>query len=178
MREQEWKPIPLFSYAKHKIEKGRAMTGTEKKVYELVKPIIEKIGYIVYDVIYEKEGQQNYLRIFIDKEDGISINDCETVNNAITDILDEKDYIKNAYMLEVSSPGIERRLRSTEHYKQNIDKTIEIHTFSNIENTKEKHISGILKQVDDENIILQVEEKEITIPRSNISKANQVYEWN
>ena len=74
------------------------MTTLEKKVEELVKPIIENLGYSLYDVIYQKEGKDNYLRIFIDKKEGICLNDCELVNNSITDILDEKDYIKFAIL--------------------------------------------------------------------------------
>ena len=70
------------------------MTKVEKDVKEIIEKIINDIGYELYDVIYEKEGKDNYLRIFIDKEDGIDLNDCEAVNNAINDILDEKDPIK------------------------------------------------------------------------------------
>ncbi len=81
------------------------MTALENKIQDLVEPIINNLGYQVYDVIYEKEGKDNYLRIFLDG-DNISIQDCEKVNNGITDILDEKDFIKSQYFLEVSSPRI------------------------------------------------------------------------
>ena len=87
-----------------------ASTSIETKVEELLKDIIENIGYELYDVRYEKEGKDYYLRIIIDKPEGIDINDCENVNNAINDMLDEADYIKDQYFLEVSSPGIERIL--------------------------------------------------------------------
>lgn len=128
------------------------MTNIEKSVKQLVEPIINNIGYNVYDVIYEKEGQDNYLRIFIDKDGIIDLNDCEKVNDAINDILDEKDPIKNQYMLEVSSPGIERRLRSNEHLKKAIDKKIEIHTFEKVEN--QKVLIGILKSYDEDSIVI------------------------
>lgn len=128
------------------------MTTIEKNVYDIVNPIIEKIGYNVYDIIYEKEGKDNYLRIFIDNEKGIDLNDCEKVNDAINDILDEKNPIKNQYMLEVSSPGIERRLRSDEHLKKAIDKKIEIHTFEKVEN--QKVLIGILKSYDEDSIVI------------------------
>ena len=154
------------------------MTNTEKNISKCIKPIIEEIGYTLYDVIYEKEGSQNYLRIFIDKPDGISINDCENVNNAITDILDEKDFIKNAYMLEVSSPGIERRIRTDEHLKQSIGKKVQIHTYRNEESLKSKEIIGILKAFDDKQICIETEkDNEIKIDRSNISKINTVFDW-
>ena len=139
------------------------MTTIEKNVYDIVNPIIEKIGYNVYDIIYEKEGKDNYLRIFIDNEKGIDLNDCEKVNDAINDILDEKDPIKNQYMLEVSSPGIERRLRSNEHLKKAIDKKIEIHTFEKVEN--QKVLIGILKSYDEDSIVI--------VPAENMESNNK-----
>ena len=81
------------------------MTSLEKRVKDLIEPIINKLNYDLYDVIYTKEGKDYYLKIFIDSNYGISLNDCEKVNNAITDILDEKDYIKQQYFLEISSEG-------------------------------------------------------------------------
>ena len=87
------------------------MSRIEQEIEKLVTKPIENIGYEVYDVTYRKEGQDNYLTIFIDNKQGISLNDCEKVNNEITDLLDEKDVIKEPYFLEISSPGIERVLR-------------------------------------------------------------------
>ena len=87
------------------------MANIEEKIENLLKPKIENIGYELYDVEYVKEGKNFFLRIFIDSPKGIDLNDCEKVNNEITDLLDEKDYIKEQYFLEVSSPGIERVLR-------------------------------------------------------------------
>ena len=84
-----------------------ASGNIESKVEKLLEDIIKNLGYELYDVRYEKEGKDYYLRIIIDKLEGININDCETVNNAINDILDEADYIKEQYFLEVSSPGLE-----------------------------------------------------------------------
>ena len=87
------------------------MTKIEEKVENLIKQTIKNLGYELYDVIYEKEAQDYYLRVFIDKAEGISLDDCETVNNAITDMLDEADYIKDAYFLEVSSPRIRKAIK-------------------------------------------------------------------
>ena len=145
------------------------MTTIEKNVYDIVNPIIEKLGYNVYDIIYEKEGKDNYLRIFIDNEKGIDLIDCEKVNDAINDILDEKDPIKNQYMLEVSSPGIERRLRSDEHLKKSINKKIEVHTFEKVEN--KKVLIGILKSYDENSIIITpTEDFQINVKQNNKSK--------
>ena len=121
------------------------MASIEERVEALVKQPIEEIGYELYDVEYCKEGKNYFLRIFIDKEDGIDINDCEKVNDAITDILDEANYIKEQYFLEVSSPGIERILRKDRHLEQNIGEEINIKLFKKDENGK-KEIQGKLKQ--------------------------------
>lgn len=148
------------------------MTKIEENVKKLLEPIINNLGYKVYDIIYEKEGKDNYLRIFIDKENGvIDLNDCEKVNNAINDILDEKDLIKSSYMLEVSSPGLERRIRSDEHLEMNISKEVEVHTFKPIENSK--IIKGILNSFDDNTI----EVDSLRIDKSNIASMKTVYNW-
>ncbi len=147
------------------------MTTLEKKVEELVKPIIENLGYSLYDVIYQKEGKDNYLRIFIDKKEGICLNDCELVNNSITDILDEKDYIKSQYYLEISSAGLERNLRREEHYKENIGKKIEVHLYKAVEG--KKIIDGTLEEYNKKYIILD----NIKIDIENIASAKTIYNW-
>lgn len=147
------------------------MTALEKKVEELVKPIIENLGYSVYDVMYQKEGKDNYLRIFIDSPKGICLNDCELVNNSITDILDEKDYIKAQYFLEISSSGVERNLRKDEHFIANIGKEIEIHLYRPIEGAKE--IKGILEEYNEDNLIIN----NIKVEKKNITVAKTVYNW-
>ncbi len=151
------------------------MTQLESNIRELVEPIINNLGYQVYDVIYEKEGKDNYLRIFIDNDKQINIKDCEKVNSAINDILDEKDYIKSQYFLEVSSPGLERRIRSEEHLQMFKNSKIELHLYKAIE--KEKIISGILKDFDKNSIYIETEEKEISIDKNNIAKMKNVYNW-
>ena len=151
------------------------MTSLETNVIKILEPIINNLGYEVYDVIYEKEGKDNYLRIFIDNENQITLEDCEKVNNAITDILDEKDLIKSQYFLEVSSPGLERRIRNDKQLEMFKNEKIEIHLFKAID--KQKIITGILKDYDQEKILLQVDEKEISIDKTNISKMKNVYNW-
>ena len=91
------------------------MANIEEKVEKLLKEKIEKIGYELYDVEYSKEGKNYFLRVYIDKNEGISLEDCEKVNNEIIPLLDEADYITNMYFLEVSSPGIERIIRKEKH---------------------------------------------------------------
>lgn len=152
------------------------MANIEEKVEKLLRPIIEKEGYELYDVEYSKEGKNYFLRIFIDNEKGIDLNDCEKVNDAITDILDEENYIKEQYFLEVSSPGIERILRKDKHLEQNIGKQINVKLFKKDENGKKEYL-GILKKFDEQNINMEQEEQEIKIERKNIAQVKTVYNW-
>ena len=149
------------------------MANIEEKVEKLVKEPIEKIGYKLYDVEYSKEGKDYFLRIFIDKDNGIDLNDCEKVNDAISDILDEANYIKEQYFLEVSSPGIERILRKDKHLEENIGEEINIRLFKKDENGL-KEYQGILKNFDNEFIELQ---DNVKIERKNISQIKTVYNW-
>ena len=151
------------------------MAKIEEKVEQLVKDPIEKLGYSLYDVEYVKEGREYYLRIYIDKESGIDLNDCEKVSNEINEILDKADYIKEQYYLEVSSPGIERKLRKDKHLEQNISKNVEIKLFKKDNNGK-KEYTGKLKAFNQEEIIIETD-KEIAIERKNIAQIKTIYEW-
>lgn len=151
------------------------MASIEERVEELLKPIIENIGYKLYDVEYAKEAKNYFLRIFIDKQEGtIDLDDCEKVNNEIIDILDEVDYIKEQYFLEVSSPGIERVIRKDTQLQDNIGTNIEISLFKPINGSKQ--YQGILKEFNNEEITIENEEL-INIPRKNISLIKTVYDW-
>lgn len=149
------------------------MANIEEKVESLIKEKIENIGYELYDVEYSKEGKNYYLRIFIDKPEGIDLTDCEKVNDEINDILDQANYIKEQYFLEVSSPGIERVLRKDKHLEQNIETEINIKLFKKDENGN-KEYQGILKSFDENNIEL---EENIIIERKNIAQIKTIYHW-
>ena len=149
------------------------MASIEERVESLLKEKIEAIGYELYDVQYVKEGKDYFLRIFIDKTGGIDLNDCEKVNNEIDEILDEADYIKEQYFLEVSSPGIERIIRKEKHLKKYIGHEINIKLFKKDKNGN-KEYQGILKAFDQENIEL---EENIKIERKNIAQIKTVYNW-
>lgn len=151
------------------------MAKVEKKVELLIKDKIENIGYDLYDVEYAKEGPNYYLRIFIDNEKGINLEDCEKVSNEINEILDEADYIKEQYYLEVSSPGVERILRKDKHLEQNIGNKVEVKLFKKDEKGNKSYI-GTLKSFNEEEITIETEE-EIKIERKNISLIKTVYEW-
>ena len=148
------------------------MAKIEERVEELIKDKIENIGYSLYDVEYAKEGPNYYLRIFIDSEKGIDLDDCEKVSNEINEKLDEADYIKEQYYLEVSSPGIERILRKDRHLEQNIGKQVEAKLFKKDENGSKNYI-GELKKFDEETVTID----EVKIERKNIAQLRTVYEW-
>lgn len=152
-----------------------SISNIETKVENLLQNIIENIGYELYDVQYVKEGKDFYLRIVIDKEDGIDLNDCEKVNDAINDILDEADYIKDQYFLEVSSPGLERTLRKEKHFQSQIGNEILVKLFRPLD--KKKEFIGILKNYSEDELILEQEDEEIKIEVKNIALARTVFEW-
>ena len=149
------------------------MANIEEKVKNLIKPIIENLGYGLYDVEYVKEAKNFFLRIYIDKPEGINIQDCEKVNNEINDILDEANYIKEQYYLEVSSPGIERVLKKDEHLQKNLGKEVYVKLFKKDNNSK-KEYQGILKDFSQEEIIL---ENNLKIDKKNIALIKTVYNW-
>ena len=150
------------------------MTSLEKKIFEELEPIIDGLNISLYDVIYEKEGKDFYLRIFIEKDGGVDISDCENVNNAINDILDEKDFIKGHYYLEVSSAGLEKILRLDKHFENNIGNKIQISLYKPINNSK--NVIGILKDYDDEKVIVESDEI-IEINKNDISLIKTVFDW-
>ena len=152
-----------------------ASSNIETKIENLLKNIIENIGYELYDVRYEKEGKDFYLRIIIDKPEGIDINDCETVNNAINDILDEADYIKDQYFLEVSSPGLERILRKDKHYEKQIGNEISLKLFKPI--NKQKELIGILQEYNNDELTIKVEDETLKINLKDIAIAKTVFNW-
>ena len=173
------------------------MANIEERVESLLKKPIEDLGYELYDVQYVKEGQNYFLRVFIEKPNGsIDLNDCEKVNDGINDILDTADYIKEQYFLEVSSTGLEKILRKEEHLKQNIGTEVQVNLFKPMDlqtneesNKKEnkkgkktaskvKEIVGKLHGFDVDNIELELENNiTIKIERKNISQIKTVFDW-
>lgn len=151
------------------------MASIEEKVENLLKEKIESIGYDLYDVEYAKEGPNYFLRIFIDKPEGIDLSDCEKVNDEIMEKLDEADYIKEQYFLEVSSPGIERVLKKDKHLEKNIGAEIHIKLFKKDEKGL-KEYQGILKSFDENTITIELDE-DLQIERKNIAQIKTVYNW-
>ena len=143
---------------------------------EILQPILEKHDFELVDVEYVKEGADWYLRAYIDKDGGININDCEMVSRELEAVLDEEDLIKDAYILEVSSPGLTRALKKEKDYVRNLGKPVEVHTYKPIDG--EKEFIGDLLRYDKDVVVLDVgpeEVEEIEIPRSNISVIKQYF---
>ena len=151
------------------------MSKVEESVWSCIQPKVEELGLRIYDVEYVKEGMNWYLRVFIDKDDGVSIEDCENVSRAIDPLLDELNPIKTAYSLEVSSPGIERVLRRDEHFKKYIGSNVEVSLFKPIKDAKK--IECILKDISDNEITVNYENNDIKIDRKNISLVKTIYEF-
>lgn len=153
-----------------------AERNIEQRVYELIEKKIQELGYELYDVEYLKEGKEYHLCIYIEKNGIMEIADCEKVNNAIEPILDEVDLIKEQYFLEVSSSGLEKKLRKLEQYEKQIGNKIEVKLFTKIDN--KKVIEGILSKVENDCIELKEDEKEIKIAFDQIASGKTIYEWN
>ena len=131
--------------------------STVEKAYDLAKPLAESLGVSLWDVVFEKEGASWYLRIFIDKDDGINIDDCEAFSRPFNKILDEKDFIDQSYIFEVGSPGMGRELKRPEHFEKYIGSPVRVRLIRAADGLKE--IIGSLKEYNKESIL--VDEREI-----------------
>ena len=131
----------------------------ESRTEALIMPIIEEMNFELVDVEYVKEGGTWYLRAYIDKEGGITVNDCEAVARQMNEILDAEDFIPDSYVFEVSSPGLGRPLKKEKDYIRNLDKEVEIQTYRAINKCKEFY--GILKEYDADSVTIQTEEQEV-----------------
>ncbi len=140
----------------------------ELRTEQLLTPIVERFGVEMYDVEYVKEGSNWYLRAFIDKEEGVNINDCENVSRALSDALDTEDYIEDAYILEVSSPGLGRALKKDRHLEKSLGMEVEVRTYKAIDGQKE--FSGILKAYDQETVTIEETNEEHIFRRSEIAQ--------
>jgi hypothetical protein len=140
----------------------------EQKTEALLLPIVEEKGYELVDVEYVKEGSNWYLRAYVDKEGGITINDLEAVSRKLSDLLDEEDFISDAYILEVSSPGLGRPLKKDKDFDRSIGEEIEIHLYRSIDGNKQ--YVGLLKSYNKETITIETEDgDEINVDRTNVS---------
>lgn len=140
------------------------------KISDILNPILSEGNLILYDIEYVKEGPNNVLRIYIDNDDIVQISDCEFVNRKLVEQLDIDDPIKDAYLLEVSSPGIDRQLKKDEHYQKSIGKLVNVKTFKPIENCKE--FQGELLKYDGNALVINYENKELEIELKDVAKCS------
>ena len=148
----------------------------EAKTESFIQPILDSMNFELVDVEYVKEGGMNYLRAYIDKEGGITVDDCEVVARQMNEILDREDYIPDSYTFEVSSPGLGRPLKKEKDYVRNMNKEIEIRTYRAINKSKEFY--GLLKAYDKDTVTITDEDgNETTFNKSDIALIRQALDF-
>lgn len=147
----------------------------ETRTEELLKPIVESAGVEIYDVEYVKEGSDFYLRCYIDRDGGVNIQDCETVSRALSDQLDAEDYIEDAYILEVSSPGLGRPLKKERDFERSLGEEVEIRLYKAL--NKQKEFTGILKAYDKETVTIETAEGELVFNRPDIALIRLAFDF-
>ena len=139
----------------------------ERRAEALLLPIVEEAGFELVDVEYVKEAGNWYLRGYIDKPGGITVNDCEAVSRRFSDLLDAEDFIEDSYIMEISSPGLDRPLKKDKDFERNMGKDVEIRTYSPVDGRKD--FRGELVSYDKETVTIREEEKESVFSRKDIA---------
>ena len=148
----------------------------EQKTEAILMPIVAEHGLDLVDVESVKEGGTWYLRAYIDKPGGINVDDCEVVSRRLSDILDEKDYIEEAYILEVSSPGLGRPLKKEKDFKRSLGEEVDVRTYRMIE--KQKEFTGLLKDYDDATVTIEMEDGTLkTFEKSDIALIRLAFDF-
>lgn len=148
----------------------------EARTEELITPILERMQFELVDVEYVKEGATWYLRAYIDKEGGITVNDCEAVAREMNEILDREDYIEDSYVFEVSSPGLGRPLKKEKDYARSMGKELEIRTYRAID--KKKEFYGILTSYDEKTVTIETEDgSELTLEKADIALIRLAFDF-
>ncbi|GAA0298484.1 ribosome maturation factor RimP [Gracilibacillus halotolerans] len=150
------------------------MSKITKHTEELVTPILTKMDLELVDIVFEKEGANSFLRVYIDKAGGVDIEECSKVSEQLSEKLDEADPITEAYFLEVSSPGVERPLKKKEDFQAHVGSYVYIKSFEPI--SGEKEFTGTIKEFENDTIYLtykdKTKEKEVEIPFAKVAKAH------
>lgn len=141
-----------------------------EQIAEIVKPIAEELCYDIYHIEYVKENGEYYLRIYIERDGGVSLNDCEALSRRVSDVLDDNDPITDAYYLEVSSPGLNRTLFTNEHYTRFVGREVLVKLAKAIDGTKT--IKGILKENNEDSIVVESQNNDVNIPKDKIKQVN------
>ena len=155
---------------------GKTMARREERTEKLLGPILEENHFELVDVEYVKEGGSWYLRAYIDKPGGITVDDCEIVNRALGDLLDEEDFIEDSYILEISSPGLGRPLKKERDFARSLGEEVEIRTYRMV--NKQKEFRGILKAYDKDTVTIEEEEGQDQIfERENIALIRLAFDF-
>lgn len=148
----------------------------EARTEKLLQPIIEQYSYELVDVEFVKEAGNWYLRVYADKEGGITVDDCEIISRALSDKLDAEDFISESYILEVSSPGLGRPLKKEKDFVRSRGQEVEVHLYKPL--NKQKQFEGILSDFSETEIILELEGAEmLTLQRSDIALIRLAFDW-
>ena len=184
LRNAGWRcSTSLVQQAEYELKAGKEFKGGrmskresyETRTEELLKPIVESAGVEIYDVEYVKEGSEWYLRAYIDREGGVSINDCEAVSRELSDALDREDFVEDAYILEVSSPGLGRVLKKDKHLQRSLGDKVELKTYKPVNGSRE--FEGILKGFDGSTVTIQNEEEELQFDRKDIAVIKLAFDF-
>ncbi len=149
------------------------MAKIDEALEKIAADVCERHGVYIYNTEYKKEGSEYYLRLYIDKDGGVTIEDCENVSREISPLLDDFTFIKEAYIFEVSSPGIDRALTRDWHFEKVMGQEIDIKLFAPLEGKKE--ISGVLSKYENGEITVMVNDKEITIEKSKAASVRLAF---
>ena len=148
----------------------------ETRTEELITPILDRMNFELVDVEYVKEGGTWYLRAYIDKEGGITVNDCEAVAREMNEILDREDFVEDSYVFEVSSPVLGRPLKKEKDYIRSMGKEVEIRTYRAI--NREKEFYGILSAYDENTVTIKTEDgTEMTFEKSDIALIRLAFDF-
>ncbi len=151
------------------------MAKIDEALEKLAADVCERHGVYIYNTEYKKEGSEYFLRLFIDKDGGVTIEDCENVSREISPLLDDLTFIKEAYIFEVSSPGIDRALTRDWHFEKVMGEEIELKLFAPLDGKKE--ISGVLTGYSDGVITVLENDKEITIEKSKAASVRLAFKF-
>lgn len=151
------------------------MKSIKGKVAEVATEICQELGYELVDVEFKKGTKHNLISIFIYKEDGIGLDDCESVSRKIDEILDKDEDLVDPYYLEVSSPGLDRPIRTKDDYRRNLEKEVEVKLYAPIDGKKQ--FKGFLTSYDDENVLIKADDVEMSFKQKDISMMRQVIKF-
>ena len=158
--------------------KGKDTKNVASVVRGIISPLAEEMGYYLWDVEFVKEGADKYLRITIDNEQGITIDDCERFHRGIDPLLDESDPISEAYILEVSSPGIERELKCDEHIEACVGCEVELRLYAPHKESGSKQFRGTLAGLDEYGrVVIDTQSGEMAFEKSAIAKLSTVFDF-